>query len=358
MLFSPTLISPILPFPSTISHTFIFNVDSSGDQITQNNLVIENILDNSIVYNQIVESFQYSHSIDANTLINGTQYRAKIRVGNINNEFSDFSDSVVFYCFSTPLVSMSNITEGIVVNSSSVTPIGVFTQLEDEELESYRYYLYDSNSVLLSVSTEKFDGLLTHTFSGLKDNESYKIELKTYTVNSITTSSGLISFSVNYISPKFYSALELENINDRASIKINSHIIDIVGQVNSGEISYEDDEWVNLNSGSIYFDDGFNIENNFTLRFWCKYITEYETLIELISTSGGSIVVKYFNNQFHVFKNLSTLNPYYIYSDEIILSQYILTIPGIIYKYREDNTVCVQIQQYNNLMNINCEVIT
>ena len=115
------------------------------------------------------------------------------------------------------------------------------------------------------------------------------------------------------------------------------------------------------------------------LRFWCKNITEYETLIELISTSGGNIVVKYFDNKFHVFKNLSTLTPYYIYSDEIIFNTFTrtiltipgviydyttdlnnttLTIPGIIYEYGLDETICVQIQQYNNLMNIDCEVIT
>lgn len=340
LLVTPVLNS-ITPFPADSPFTFTFEIFSQGDQVIANTLVIEKISDGSEIYNQKITTFSFEHELPANTLVNGEQYRAKIQTHDIDNNSSEFSESILFYCFSTPEITIDNLTG--IINNSSFEFQGNYYQSEGEELESYRFYLYDSNSVLLAASTEKFGEPIIHTFSNLQDDGHYQVEIRVYTTNSITATSGLIPFDVNYISPLFHSAIELENIDDQASIKINLHILNIEGKIEYGAPTYEDNEWINLKDSGIYFDDAFSIENNFTLKFWCKDITENENLIELLDSNGNVILIKYFDNKFHVYKITDNLTPYYVFSDDI--------------SFTSSDVICVQIQQINDLINIDCEVV-
>lgn len=339
-LTTPVLLS-ISPFDKINSHSFEFQI-YGGDQVTANTLLIEKVDDNVEVYNQKIETFQYLHQLPDNILTNGIQYRAKIQTHDINNNSSLFSDSILFYCFSTPTVTVPTLSSGI-VNNSSVELQGSYTQSEGEIIESYRFYLYDLNSKLIAASTEKYGEPITHTFSALQDNQHCKAELKVYTVNGMVASSGLIDFDVNYISPIFNTAIELENISDQASVKINAHIIDLVAEVGNGTPTYELDDWVNLKDSSIYFQDNFNIKNDFTLKFWCKDITENEILIELIGINDNSITIKYLNNKFHVYKTTDNKSSYYIYSNDIT--------------FTSTDTICVQLQQIGDLLNIQSQVV-
>lgn len=341
MSLTTPILSEITPFDKSNIQSFDFQV-YGGDQVVANRLVVERVSDNIEVYNVKTETFQYIHVLPANTLVNGTQYRAKVQTYDIDNNESLFSDSIIFYCFSIPSITIPVLSSGI-VNNSYVNLDGSYNQSEGEQLESYRFYLYDLNSKLIGASMQKYGEPVEHTFSSLQDNHHYKAELKVNTVHGMVATSGLIDFDVNYISPIFHTAVELENVPNLASIKINAHIINIIGEIGGGTVTFEDDEWVNLKEGWIYFQEGFNIDNDFTLKFWLKDITENEELIKLIGINANTIIIKYSNNRFHVYKTVGESSPYYVYSNDIV--------------YTSTDTICVQLQQIGDLLNIRTEVV-
>ena len=106
------LTTPVLrkfnPFNATSD--FLFKFDYKGsNQAAKNNLVIEKVDDNTVVYNQTQSTFSLQHNLPANTISNGINYRAKIRVGDINNNWSNFSDYIMFWVFDNPILAITTI---------------------------------------------------------------------------------------------------------------------------------------------------------------------------------------------------------------------------------------------------------
>jgi len=311
-------------------------------QITQNNLVIQRTSDNYVVYNKTIDSFQYKHTVNANVLTNGTEYMAKIRVGDINNNWSDFSDWIVFYCYSEPILQITSIIDGVINNQNPLVT-ATYYQAENDELQSYRFLLYDNLDNLLITYNEKYGLPIEQQIENLQNNKVYKIELRTLSVHGMQSSSGLIPFVAQYIEPKFSSAVNLKNLKDRASIEVACHLIQIIGEVGSGSISYEDDDWINLLEGSVYFQEGFYIENDFTLKLWCKQLPVNSTFLKLMGRRGN-IILKYEDNQIHLYKYVYDSLPYHIFSQEI--------------NPTNDDTVYICVQQKDNYCNLYVKVVS
>lgn len=297
----PVLQNNIKPFDAANQFDFIFSV-VGGSQVFGNNLVIENIENGTEVYNQTIASFQFKHTLPSNSLTNGVQYRAKVRTYDINNNFSQFSDWAVFWAFSSPTVTIPTLDSGT-VNNHTVLLEGSYVQNEGELLQSYRYLLYDQNERLLAASVEKFDGLLTHQFAGLMNDTNYKAELRIITANRMESSSGLIPFHTDYIQPQLTSVLTLRNIEENANIKISANIIQIIGEIGEGTIDYIDGDWIDLRNGMIYFQDGFSVDKDFSVKIWLKNIRDTDIFLKLIGEQGY-IELRYYNNRIHAFKRL------------------------------------------------------
>ena len=318
-------------------------VEVGGNQVTQNNLEIQRTLDNVVVYNQTIQSFQFNHTVPANTLVNGTEYRVRVRTGDISNNFSLFSDWVVFLCLATPVVSIDNITDGIVNNQTFIFE-GSYSQANGELLQSYRYLLYNENSILLATSPEMFDGLLQYEFGGLQNQVNYKVELKIITVNLMEATTGLIPFKAEYIQPILTTVINLENKQDEASIQINANVIQIIGE---GEnFTYINDEKVDVTGANskVWFDEGFTIDRNFTLKIWLEHITENLPFLKLYS-GQGYIELVYYGQRIHAFKHMynGAFVSHFASSNE-------LTITTL-------DQVFIFIQQINDLIDIQFEII-
>lgn len=337
--------TPVLQSIKTYSalDSYNFPFDYRGNvQIVKNNLIIEKTSDNTIIYNQTIESFAFQHIVNSNSLVNGIEYKAKIRVGDINNNWSDFSDWVVFYCYSHPILVITSIIDGIINNQNPLIQ-ATYQQMENDLLNSYRYLLYDNLDNLLYSYPEKFDKLLQQQIEDLQNNNTYKIELKTLSEHGMEHSSGLIPFVASYIEPKLTSIINLSNLKDSASVEIACHLIQIIGEVGSGNISYEDDEWVNLLDGMVYFQDGFYIEDNFTLKLWCKQLPLNDVFLKL-KGKQGEIILKYQDNRIYLYKTIGANVYYCIFSDEIFPTN--------------NDTIFISMQQKDNYCNIFAKVVT
>lgn len=339
MIQTPVL-HPIQTYSALKSKDFEFFYRGSV-QITQNNLVIRRTSDNSIVYDETINTFQHKHTVDANTLVNGTEYMARIRVGDINNNWSDFSDWIVFYCYSEPILTITSIIDGVINNQNPLIT-ATYEQAEGDQLQSYRFLLYDNLDNLLITYNEKYGLPIEQQIENLQNNKVYKIELRTLSVHGMQFSSGLIPFVAQYIEPKFASAVNLRNLKDRASIEVACHLMQIIGEVGSGSISYEDNDWINLLNGYVYFQEGFYVENDFTLKLWCKQIPVNSVFLKMIGRRGN-IILKYQDDEIHLYKYVYDTVPYHIFSQKIYPTN--------------DDVVYICIQHKDNYCNVFAKVV-
>ena len=167
---------------------------------------------------------QLKHTIPANTLKNGNLYNIKIAVMDIDNNVSEYSDSLLFYCFTTPTFTFDNLTEHQIVKNASYQIDMSYEQLENEPLQSWEISLYDISKSKIQSSGVCYADNIKYTLTNLEDNQTYYLKATCMTLNGMTIDTGYVEFSVNYKQPSIYSLLTLENVADNGYIKLQSNI--------------------------------------------------------------------------------------------------------------------------------------
>jgi hypothetical protein len=322
MLTTPIL-NDIKTFNANKEYTFVFNV-IGGNQVIGNNLIIERVSDNVEVYNQTQETFNFRHTLPPYILQNGTNYRAKIRTKDINNNWSNFSATLLFWCYSEPDLNITTIdynNQNRVYNQTVVFET-TYSQSEGEQLQSYRYLLYNENKDLLKSFPEQFaDGSqpLTQEIAGLENNQLYYLEVKTLSPNGNAGTTGLVHFRPFYTAPKLTVTVTPENLPEQGAIKVSANIIQIIlklydndgNQINPMNVEYVDDDWIDMNRtdyAKLVADEGFNIlQDNFLLQLWCKDLPENKVFLTLYAPQGRLEMFK-LNNRIRVYKYVDNLD--------------------------------------------------
>lgn len=117
-----SLTKPILysmvAFDATNGAEFTFNA-IGGSQVVANELVITNQVTSEIAYQEVQNTFVFSHALSGDILENGEYYSAVIYTYDAENNKSIASNAIQFFCFSAPTFALTNIPEsGIIANSS------------------------------------------------------------------------------------------------------------------------------------------------------------------------------------------------------------------------------------------------
>ena len=119
------IINPISAFDSTRAHTISFVV-IGGAQVIGNRLVISNNQTGKEIYNKIQSTMKLEHLIPANTLTNGGYYNAVVYTLDNSNTLSSPSTPVPFYCYTQPLLTITNIPATETIENGTytlVTPV-------------------------------------------------------------------------------------------------------------------------------------------------------------------------------------------------------------------------------------------
>lgn len=214
-------------------------------------------------------SFSTNYTLPANTLLNGKQYKIEITVWDEVDNFA-VSDAYIFETSSRPVISISPIGT---VNAPSYTFSFQYTQAESVAMRSWIAYLYDSNQVMLKNSGIQTTPTLSYLFDGFESNKDYFIEIQATSAKNLIGTSGLVAFSVQYEQPKMLSAIEAENI-ENSGIKITWNPIQIIGAGNN--YLFIDNEKVDITApnSNIYFDQGFRIDNDFSMRLLIENVPD------------------------------------------------------------------------------------
>lgn len=329
------LTQPILysqsAFDATQEHTFSFNV-IGGDQVVANTLIIKNNETDVVVYSQKQVTFALNHILPSNTLTNGVYYNAVLTTENSNEETSVNSNTIQFYCYSTPSFTFSNLINGANLTTSSYNFEVSYSQTESEPLEQYTFNLYDYSLNLIATSgvlyTNNNTGSFStqYSFTGFSNNTSYYIECIGITKEGTQITTNRFLFGVNYNS----SSTKLNLINNCLGgyIFISSNPVAIFGTSNPDPPIYitdNDDTLVDLRNQNSYvlWDNGFTTSTtDWTLSIWGKDFVENKNICTLENLNKDKITVDFVleNNKVYCIltaKNFNNNNNYKIYSNKI-----------------------------------------
>ena len=328
-LTTPILFSRVA-FDAAISQVFSFNV-IGGDQVAQNRLVITNQSTNTVVYNQVQQTYSFQHNLPADVLTNGVYYSAYIITYNSNGDASPQSNSIQFYCYSTPRFEFTNLPSGNIIPNSSFNFEVTYNQNEGELLDTYSFTLYDARQIQIATSGVKYVGssvapptVISYTFAGFGDKTNYYIKANGQTVQGTIIETPLISIDVVYTKPNIFSIIELNNNCNGGYISVKSNLIDIRSSSNPSPPVYVDNNTaVDARSQGRYVEwsSGFSLDDDFTVSLWGKNFNENSDIIKMAADNGNSIVVRYRTNEDGtVYADATVTNGtviYYIYSDSI-----------------------------------------
>jgi hypothetical protein len=321
-------------FDATNQYTFSFNV-IGGDQVVKNQLTIIDQSNNQIVYQQQQITFAFTHTLNANTLVNGKYYSASLITYNSSNESSSPSVSIQFYCYTNPSFNFNNMpVTNVITNSNYVFEVS-YNQNEGELLNNYTFNLYDAQRNLLSTSGMMYTSgvsnlplIVFYQFSGLQDNTFYFVQATGQTLQGTQISTGFIGFSVSYVEPSVFSVINLTNNCQGGYIIIRSNLSDIPGTSNPSPPLYIDENTavdVTENGSYIIWDKGFSLYSDFTASLWGREFTENSNIITLSSNSGGELTINYRKDENGLFyaelfvKENNVI--YYLYTNSIVVNE-------------------------------------
>ena len=283
-------------FDATEDHDFTF--EYVGDQVFKSRLKVYKNDDGSLVYDETIDSFQLKYTLPANSLTNGIQYNAELSVFNSAGVESSFSKKILFYCFSQPSFSFTNIAQNQVVQNSSVTPYLYYSQSEGETLDSAEISLYSASHTQIGTSGNRYgEDELSYTFNGLTDGTAYYVRATGITTHGMQLDTGFISITVKYIQAGQFYRLQLDNNAEEGSIVISCNVSIITGH-STCPLEFIDNQMIDLSNGcSVRFEEGFLIKDNFDIEIVGYGYNPYETIFSA-PVQNGELNIKYMLGQF------------------------------------------------------------
>ena len=217
------IINKINPLDATKDN--VITMSYVGNLPYSNRIVIYDATTLAVLYDNTSTNTNFSieHTIHANTLTNGKKYAIQGQIFDIDGNASALSDKAYFYCLATPSFYFGNVNDGDIINTASIFATLVYQQSDFEDLNEYRYYLYDSTKNLL-VESETFYGAdnLNYAYRGLEDDKFYYIRAIGNTVKGIQLDTGYIKIFVNYENPEDYKSIASTRLPPFIALATNS----------------------------------------------------------------------------------------------------------------------------------------
>lgn len=294
----------IAPFDAQVGTSVYFTFTGSK-QFLLNELEIKKASDSSIVYLFEFSSFEKVHHIPPNVLVNGTAYKARIRVKFTDGSYSPYSNEVSFNAFDSPVVDIDNIDGQGYVYNRDVTFVANYSQSDGEKVRTYQFKLYDENQDLIEVypvrypKTEEF----TEVVNDLVKGKGYFIECLISTVNGMVYSHRE-KFIPMYIVPSVNGLITTRNDEEEGFVRITSNLKQITGTQVKGEKgdNYSSDNYeyidgdmvvVPENNPVIFRGLDMNRASDFVMKIWCRDIPYGTNFLRLIPKDNEGINIDF-----------------------------------------------------------------
>lgn len=255
VLNTPTIYA-VSAFDPSYAHTFEFSY--YGTQAISNRAIITNRETQEEVYNAKQDGLKLNHVIPSNTLQAGNSYIIQIQVYDANGNYSNLSNGVLFYCYSTPQFYFSNINDGDTISSANFELKLSYIQSENEKINEYRYYLYDLTKELIYTSDSYYtEKNFSHIIYGLRNDYIYYIRAVGKTAHNMDIDTGIIQINVKYRT--YDSNVAFEAINDRKTgcIIFRTNIVSVGYKIENDNYTIENGT-VTLSGNTLTYETGIN----------------------------------------------------------------------------------------------------
>lgn len=315
------IVNKITPFDAT--KDYIVSLSWTGNRPSSNRIIIYDNLTNSVVYNNSTTTYSLEHTIPANTLANGKYYVIQAEITDQDGAVSALSDKKLFYTLTTPSFYFSNLPEDKLKNASYEAVI-LYSSKELEELQTYKFYLYDSRKIkLLESDTFTNSDYLSYTYRSLQNNTKYYVQCVGYTKNGMSLNTGLQPLEVYYENPDIYSRIYVDNMPDSGCTKVTSNFIIIDAD---GNKTYEyPNNYIDLRNNTVIYKDGFVINGDFKLKFTGKDLWQNADILKFKNDYNDAILSSFIypdnTLRFKLTVNNGLCN-YLLYSDALSFSSF------------------------------------
>lgn len=326
---------------NVVSMSYVGNLPYS------NRIIIYDATTLALIYDDTTTNTNYTieHTIPANTLTNGKKYAIQGQVFDINGNASALSDKVYFWCLATPLFYFSNVSDGDIINTASIFATLVYQQSDWEDINEYRYYLYDETKNLLLESETFYDtDYLSYAYRGLEDDKFYYIRSVGNTVNGIQLDTGYIKIFVNYENPEDYKLIYAECNPKNSIVTYQTNFVVINPSDTTTEYEYENG-WINLLNKTLTYDKEFIVSGDFTMTIRCKNMYRNQTILCPSNENEGFTLSSYIYDDGQMRYKLSIPNGlcnYILYSEPIMPE--------------EQDIVTIHIRRINNVYQLYCYI--
>ena len=290
-----------------------------------------------LVYDETQESFKLAHTIPLGSLMNGEGYYGTISVFDVNDVESAVSNAWMFYCYSTPIVTL-NIENDQIVRNSSYDVIVNYFQPEGEPLNAFKLYLYNGQHELVYTTDIIYDlSSMTVSLTNLEDNTDYYVQVEGSTINGLEFLTAEYHFYVEYINANVFMVCGLENVDGK--IQVQSNVIAIEGMCSIPQ-KYVDGT-IDVRTGYVDFEENFQLSED-----WSFLLTGYDFQVNQMVCNIGKTVYVYFRQG--TYESINNQSKYY----------FELTVPDAVFPYRiqsdfiDDNSATICMRKSSGLYSI------
>ena len=108
--------------------------------------------------------------------------------------------------------------------------------------------------------------------------------------DDLINTTGKIQFHVRYEVPTGSIALEASNVKEKAAVRLQWKVIQIIGKITQGAIQFIDGEKIDLTNGTIAFQEGIPNFREFSLKLWIDWTDlKNDIVTHQVNTSIGII---------------------------------------------------------------------
>ena len=342
------IIETVATFDATLEHSISFTF--SAFQIVKIQGIVKNNDTGVVVYDQTQTSWQARFTIPQGTLINGVSYNIVIRCFDVNNNASDYSSAILFMCRSTPVISIDNLVSGQEISTASYELVLNYSQAQNDILNSYIVKLYNSGRSQIYSSGTIYDTTsLKYVISNLSNLQAYYVEVLVETVNKMTASTGLVNFTVKYIAPEMWYALELNNVPETGSVRAKSNLLILDGISNPSSPTYVDGTKIDLTVPGTYveYNHGFSLGSDFTIKYVLQNMQNNKFFLK-VSNSDVLLTLTYIKA---TFNGMETAASFIRLSEESAHNHYCAN-SNYLYNVVSNTSITVFVQKVNGLYTI------
>ena len=236
----------------------------TGSQSVKNRVVITDPDTYEVVYDKTVLTMKLLHTIPAGILKTNKCYTAAVQVFDADDNKSNLSESTLFYCYTKPVFSISEVPT--VCKGASITLPLSYLQPEGETLKSYQFFMCDSNHNILNRSDTFYtDEHMSYSFSGLQNHYTYCFRAIGETTHGYKLDTGYLTVAVDYNVVPTNAVLVLENVYRRGYISIKTNIKSIGYELKNDNYFFEGDTVTLYGDNYVKYNEGFSLDGDFSL---------------------------------------------------------------------------------------------